>query len=263
MIAPPPPSAPMVSPISSPIGMVSASTAPPEPAGPPAGQVVVGRPACRAGQGTGHPPAGGPAGSGGAVLALTIPIGLLIGLTMGALGGGGAIIAVPVLVYLLGQDAREATTGSLIVVGVTALIGMWPHQRAGRARIGQGLVFGVLGGPAAYLGSRLAVGMPDAALLTAFSALLLLVAGAMTWWRRRSAGACSAAGSRPGCRRSGSTSPSPCCSAWWPPPWRCVASHCSDSGHGSGTCHDGHLSLIHISEPTRLGMISYAVFCLK
>src|SRR5450756_2336051 len=25
----------------------------------------------------------------------------------------------------------------------------------------------------------------------------------------------------------------------------------------------GNLSLIHISEPTRLGMISYAVFCLK
>src|SRR5450756_383255 len=29
-----------------------------------------------------------------------------------------------------------------------------------------------------------------------------------------------------------------------------------------GTGH-GALSLIHISEPTRLGMISYAVFCLK
>src|SRR5450756_358646 len=31
-------------------------------------------------------------------------------------------------------------------------------------------------------------------------------------------------------------------------------------------CPNGHtivLSLIHISEPTRLGMISYAVFCLK
>src|SRR5665648_1171308 len=26
---------------------------------------------------------------------------------------------------------------------------------------------------------------------------------------------------------------------------------------------DRYLSLIHISEPTRLGMISYAVFCLK
>ena len=35
-----------------------------------------------------------------------------------------------------------------------------------------------------------------------------------------------------------------------------------------GPMHWGHsvtddLSLIHISEPTRLGMISYAVFCLK
>src|SRR5450756_1197930 len=29
------------------------------------------------------------------------------------------------------------------------------------------------------------------------------------------------------------------------------------------TAADGRLSLIHISEPTRLGMISYAVFCLK
>src|SRR5659263_742519 len=31
------------------------------------------------------------------------------------------------------------------------------------------------------------------------------------------------------------------------------------SGNNSNRC----LSLIHISEPTRLGMISYAVFCLK
>src|SRR5665648_1164100 len=28
-------------------------------------------------------------------------------------------------------------------------------------------------------------------------------------------------------------------------------------------CTNDNLSLIHISEPTRLGMISYAVFCLK
>src|SRR5659263_377840 len=41
-------------------------------------------------------------------------------------------------------------------------------------------------------------------------------------------------------------------------------------GYGRGfacacACEDklGGLSLIHISEPTRLGMISYAVFCLK
>src|SRR5450756_609865 len=36
-----------------------------------------------------------------------------------------------------------------------------------------------------------------------------------------------------------------------------IESRCSRCGT------DLHLSLIHISEPTRLGMISYAVFCLK
>ena len=33
--------------------------------------------------------------------------------------------------------------------------------------------------------------------------------------------------------------------------------------HKVGTFPNSNLSLIHISEPTRLGMISYAVFCLK
>src|SRR5450759_319061 len=36
---------------------------------------------------------------------------------------------------------------------------------------------------------------------------------------------------------------------------------CVHCGACSDKCH--YLSLIHISEPTRLGMISYAVFCLK
>src|SRR5450756_2664758 len=31
----------------------------------------------------------------------------------------------------------------------------------------------------------------------------------------------------------------------------------------AGSAQSQYLSLIHISEPTRLGMISYAVFCLK
>ena len=36
------------------------------------------------------------------------------------------------------------------------------------------------------------------------------------------------------------------------------------TGDSAAACGgDDALSLIHISEPTRLGMISYAVFCLK
>src|SRR5450756_313200 len=36
-----------------------------------------------------------------------------------------------------------------------------------------------------------------------------------------------------------------------------------EDGSYGGKGSESHLSLIHISEPTRLGMISYAVFCLK
>ena len=69
-------------------------------------------------------PAGLPAGGArGVSLALAVVAGVLIGLSLGALGGGGSILAVPVLVYLLDQTPEQATTGSLVVVGVTSLIG--------------------------------------------------------------------------------------------------------------------------------------------
>ena len=84
-------------------------------------------------------------------LLLAIVAGALIGLSLGALGGGGSILAVPVLVYLLGQDAAQATTGSLVVVGVTSLIGAVTAHRAGNVMLGRGVTFGVvaIGGAAA------------------------------------------------------------------------------------------------------------------
>ena len=56
-------------------------------------------------------------------LAIAVVAGALIGLSLGALGGGGSVLAVPVLVYGLGQSAAQATTGSLLVVGITSLAG--------------------------------------------------------------------------------------------------------------------------------------------
>jgi hypothetical protein len=121
------------------------------------------------------------------VLALTIPIGLLVGVTLGALGGGGSILTVPALVYLLDQDARAATTASLIIVGITTLIGVLPHLRAGRVRLGQGLVFGLLGVAGAYPASLLSVRVAPEVLLAGFAVLLLVVAAIMTHRRRRAA----------------------------------------------------------------------------
>jgi uncharacterized membrane protein YfcA len=118
------------------------------------------------------------------MLALALPIGLLIGLSLGALGGGGSILTVPALVYLLGQDPGAATTGSLLIVGITALVAMAAHHRAGRVRVVQGLVFGVLGMAGAYVGSRLSATVAPAVLLAAFSVLMFVVAAMMVVRRR-------------------------------------------------------------------------------
>ncbi len=75
-------------------------------------------------------------------LVLAAAAGALIGLSLGALGGGGSILAVPVLVYALGQSPAQATTGSLVVVGVTAMTGAVAAHRAGNVLLGRGVIFG-------------------------------------------------------------------------------------------------------------------------
>ncbi|KQU64141.1 sulfite exporter TauE/SafE family protein [Phycicoccus sp. Root101] len=110
---------------------------------------------------------------------LVLPLGLLIGLALGALGGGGSILTVPALVYLLDQDPRSATTSSLLIVGATSLIALLPHARAGRVRFGQGLMFGALGTAGSFAGSALAARVDPQVLLTAFAGLMLVVATLM------------------------------------------------------------------------------------
>lgn len=121
------------------------------------------------------------------MLALAIPLGLLVGVSLGALGGGGSILTVPALVYLLDQSPAAATTSSLFIVGGTTLVGMLPHLRAGRVRLGQGIVFGALGVVGTYVGSFLAAGIPGNVLLLAFAVLMLVVAVLMSLRRRAEA----------------------------------------------------------------------------
>ncbi len=113
------------------------------------------------------------------MLIVAVSVGLLIGLSLGALGGGGSILTVPALVYLLGMDPRAATTGSLIIVGVTAVFGMLAHRRDGHVRVLQGVVFGALGAAGAVVGTRLSMSVPPDVLLVGFSVLMLAVAAVM------------------------------------------------------------------------------------
>lgn len=130
------------------------------------------------------------------MLAWAVPLGLVVGLVLGALGAGGSILTVPALVFVLEQDPQQATTGSLLIVGVTALLSLPAHARASRVRWAEGLVFGVLGVAGAYAGARGAVLVPGAVLLGLFAVLLLVVALLMWHTRAPAGGDDTAAGAR-------------------------------------------------------------------
>ncbi len=118
-------------------------------------------------------------------LLLALGAGALIGLSLGALGGGGSILAVPVLVYVLGQSPAQATTGSLVVVGVTSLVGAVTAQRAGNVLLGRGVLFGLLATGGAVAGAKLSAQVSEPVLLASFSVLMLAVGGLMAYRQLR------------------------------------------------------------------------------
>ncbi len=119
-------------------------------------------------------------------LLLALAAGALIGLSLGALGGGGSILAVPVLVYVLGQSPAQATTGSLVVVGVTSLVGAVTAHRAGNVLVARGVLFGLLATGGAVAGAKLSAHVPEPVLLASFSVLMLAVGGLMAYRQLRS-----------------------------------------------------------------------------
>ncbi len=112
-------------------------------------------------------------------LVLAVVAGGLIGLSLGALGGGGSILAVPVLVYALGQSPGQATTGSLVVVGVTALIGAVTAHRAGNVMLASGVTFGLVAIGGAAVGAKASALVAEPVLMAAFAVLMLVVGGVM------------------------------------------------------------------------------------
>ena len=112
-------------------------------------------------------------------LALAVGLGLVIGLSLGALGGGGSILTVPALVYAVGLSARAATTGSLVIVGITAGVATLGYARAGRVRWGAGGAFGVAGVGASFAGTVLNARVDPNVLLVCFAILMIVAAAAM------------------------------------------------------------------------------------
>ncbi len=68
---------------------------------------------------------------------------LFIGISLGLIGGGGSILAMPILVYIFHFNPQLATSYSLFVVGVSALIGSVKHYKLNNLQVNTALVFGI------------------------------------------------------------------------------------------------------------------------
>lgn len=101
---------------------------------------------------------------------------IVIGISLGLLGGGGSILTVPVLVYVMHLDVKQAVPTSLVVVGLTTLVGTFHHARAGNVAVRTVVAFA----PAAILGSfggtRIALLVSGRVQLTIFAVVLLVAA---------------------------------------------------------------------------------------
>lgn len=112
-------------------------------------------------------------------MALLAVLAVFIGILLGLLGGGGSILTVPVLVYLAGLSAKSAIVTSLVVVGITSLIAVVNHAKAGRVCWKTGITFGLAGMVGAFIGGRIAAYIPDPILLVLFAGVMLAASLAM------------------------------------------------------------------------------------
>jgi uncharacterized membrane protein YfcA len=104
----------------------------------------------------------------------------LVGLSLGALGSGGSIITTPVLVYVAGVPADNAIGMSLMIVGMTSLVGALLHWRRGNVAIKPSLLFAATGMIGSYIGSKGTHHFSQRSLMLMFAAIML-IAGVRMW----------------------------------------------------------------------------------
>ncbi len=120
-------------------------------------------------------------------LIATLLLSILIGVSLGLLGGGGSILTVPILTYVLGMEPQHAITASLFVVGVTSLVGMARHARAGRVAWRTGIGFGLAGMAGAFVGGLIGGQIPGVVLMLLFAAMMIVTSVAMMRGRKEAA----------------------------------------------------------------------------
>ena len=98
-----------------------------------------------------------------------VALALVVGLVLGLLGGGGSILAVPIFLYVFHIEPKPAIAMSLVVVGMSALVGFLTHWRQGTVNVRIAVMFGALAMIGAFAGARLARHVPASVQLSLFA----------------------------------------------------------------------------------------------
>jgi uncharacterized protein len=103
-------------------------------------------------------------------------IGISAGIISGMLGVGGAIIIVPALVFFFGMTQHQAQGTSLaILLFPVGFLAFWNYYKQGYVNFKMALVVMLAFFIGGYLGSILAVHVPERILKTGFGILIILV----------------------------------------------------------------------------------------
>jgi uncharacterized protein len=106
---------------------------------------------------------------------VSLSIGALVGFLTGLLGLGGGYILIPTLTLLFKRGMKTAIGTSLFVIIAYAIPGAITHFKMGHVDVLVAFLLALGVVPGAYLGSKIAIGLPDRVLKQAFGVFLLIV----------------------------------------------------------------------------------------
>jgi uncharacterized membrane protein YfcA len=107
---------------------------------------------------------------------ILILIGLSAGIVSGLLGVGGAIIIVPALVFFFGLTQHQAQGTSLAILLLpVGFLAFWNYYKQGYVNFKIALIVMLAFFIGGYLGSVVAVRVPDKILKTAFGILIVIL----------------------------------------------------------------------------------------
>ena len=108
-----------------------------------------------------------------------VVLALVVGVVLGLLGGGGSILAVPIFLYVFHVEPKPAIAMSLVVVGMSALVGFLTHWRQGTVNVRIAVMFGALAMIGAFAGARVARHVPASVQLSLFAVFAFSAAAFM------------------------------------------------------------------------------------